>query len=86
MQSTLLDQAIELLIFGMGTVYVFLVLLVVAVNLMSRLIETYFPEPTLPEMPAPKIKAVTPAIDDTTLAVIQTAIRQHRAKLTRAAD
>lgn len=86
MQSTLLDQALELLIFGMGTVFVFLALLVVAVNLMSRLIDTYFPEPAAPEPHTPKIKAVTPAIDDTTLAVIQAAIRQHRAKITRAAD
>jgi oxaloacetate decarboxylase gamma subunit len=86
MQSTLFDQAIELLIFGMGTVYVFLILLVIAVNWMSRFIENFFPEPAPLEVPIKKIKEPAAEVDKTTLAVIQAAIRQHREKQTRAVD
>lgn len=83
MQSTLLEQALDLLIFGMGTVFVFLALLVVAINLMSRFMGTYFPDAIVPEPFAPKPKAPTDTIDNTTLAVIQAAIRQHRDKQSR---
>jgi oxaloacetate decarboxylase (Na+ extruding) subunit gamma len=86
MQSTLMEQALELLIFGMGTVFVFLVVLVFAVNLMSRLVENYFPEPVPPAAPIPKAKAVSRAIDNTTLAVIKAAVHQHREKHARNAD
>lgn len=83
MQATLLDQALDLLIFGMGTVFVFLALLVVAVNLMSRFMETYFPDAIVPDAPTPKSKPGNDTVDATTLAVIQAAIRQHRDKNAR---
>lgn len=83
MQATLLDQALDLLIFGMGTVFVFLALLVVAVNMMSRFMETYFPDAIVPEAHAPKSKPGNDTVDATTLAVIQAAIRQHRDKNAR---
>lgn len=83
MQETLLDQALDLLIFGMGTVFVFLALLVVAVNLMSRFMETYFPDAIVPDAPAPRSKSGNDTVDATTLAVIQAAIRQHRDKNAR---
>lgn len=83
MQATLLEQALDLLIFGMGTVFVFLALLVIAVNMMSRFIETYFPEAVIEETQVTKRKPGNDAIDQTTLAVIQAAIRQHRDKQSR---
>lgn len=83
MQATLLEQALDLLIFGIGTVFVFLALLVIAVNVMSRFIETYFPEAVIEETPVNKRKPSNDAIDQTTLAVIQAAIRQHRDKQSR---
>jgi oxaloacetate decarboxylase (Na+ extruding) subunit gamma len=84
MQSTLLAQALDLLIFGMGTVFVFLTLLVIAVNLMSRFMEKFFPEAIIAEPhlspSASNDTAPKYSVDTTTLAVIQAAIRQHRAK------
>ena len=87
MQSTLIDQGLQLLTFGMGTVFVFLVLLVVAVNGMSLLLRSCFPEPVAPE-PQARAKKTAPiaAVDNTTLAVIQEAIRQHREQLARRND
>lgn len=83
MQSTLFGQALDLLVFGMGTVFVFLALLVLAINLMSRFMETYFPDAIVPEAPLNKPKPGGDAVDTTTLAVIQAAIRQHRDKNVR---
>ena len=39
MQNTLVQQGIELMLFGMGTVFIFLALLVVVTTVMSALVE-----------------------------------------------
>lgn len=88
MQTTLLSQAFDLLIFGMGTVFIFLGLLVIAVNVMSRFISTFFPESIIPDALATSTKSPAQTtqgdIDNETLAVIQAAIHQHRNKHPRA--
>jgi oxaloacetate decarboxylase gamma subunit len=78
MQPTLFEQALDLLIFGMGTVFVFLAILVIAINLMSRFVGTFFPEAIVPEATFAPVKSGPEELDKTTLAVIQAAIRQHR--------
>jgi oxaloacetate decarboxylase (Na+ extruding) subunit gamma len=83
MQTTLFEQALELLVFGMGTVFVFLALLVIAVNVMSRVIETSFPEPIVLDVQLTRAKADNNLVDTRTLAIIQAAIRQHRDNNTR---
>ncbi|MEH6588717.1 MAG: OadG family protein [Halioglobus sp.] len=83
MQGSIVEQGVELMLFGMGTVVVFLMLLILATNLMSLILQRFFPEPEVPAIspalaPAP---APTPrAIDQTRLlAVITAAIHRHRA-------
>lgn len=82
MQTSLFDQALQLLIFGMGTVFVFLILLVVAVNLMSRFVQQYFPEPIAlePHPLTPETDSSKGHPDSVTLAAIQAAIHLHRNK------
>jgi oxaloacetate decarboxylase (Na+ extruding) subunit gamma len=81
--QVLLEQGIDLMLFGMGTVFVFLTLLVLATGLMSSLIQRFFPEPEI-EAPLPQngrlLPAKTVAVDTKTLSVIKAAIEQHRAK------
>jgi oxaloacetate decarboxylase gamma subunit len=85
MTATLLAQGLELLIYGMGTVVVFLLLLVYATGLMSQLILRFFPEPPQPaprrtpaslpvHAPVTRAKPVTPEL----LAAIAAAVHQHR--------
>ena len=45
MQGDLLAQGLELMLYGMGTVLLFLALLVLVTTVMSRLVERWFPEP-----------------------------------------
>lgn len=61
--------------FGMGTVFVFLTLLVLVTTAMSWLVQRFSPEP-LPTRDAPKHGSVDPSPE--ILAVITAAIHQHR--------
>lgn len=83
MQSTLTQQGIDLLIFGMGTVFVFLTLLVVCVSVMSIFINKFLGEEEVvvePKHAPKKPTGSAGAVDPKVLAVIQEAIYQHRAK------
>lgn len=67
MSSGLLTQGFELMLVGMGTVFVFLTALVYATMLMSRLVGRFLPAPRTPEpaelSEADEVAAITAAID-----------------------
>lgn len=48
MQDTLIDQGFSLMLYGMGTVFVFLTILVFATGLMSTLVNKFSPEKETP--------------------------------------
>ena len=81
MQGDIVSQGIELMLDGMGTVVVFLTLLIGATNLMSWVLGRYFPEPEIPMISAgPARTAVPQGPDNTRLtAIITAAIHRHRA-------
>jgi oxaloacetate decarboxylase gamma subunit len=76
-QENLIEQGLELMLFGMGSVVIFLSLLVLATNLMSSLIIRFIPPAveTTPERPGLPVDAQL-------LAVISAAIHQHRSRQT----
>jgi oxaloacetate decarboxylase gamma subunit len=79
MQATIMEQGVDMMIFGMGTVFVFLTVLVIATTLMSALITRYLPEPEpLPVRQPRPATALQQGVDPTTLAVIKAALEQHR--------
>jgi len=65
MQTTLLDKGIELMLVGMGTVFVFLTLLVIMMTVMAQVITRLTP-------------AAEEAVSDEEVAAISAAIAQHR--------
>jgi len=71
--ENLVSQGFELAIFGMGTVFVFLTLLILATHGMSRLVQKYEPE-----MPKTAVKTATQKVDRHLVEVIAAAIAQHR--------
>lgn len=77
MQQSLLQQGTDLMMYGMGTVFVFLTLLVVGTIIMSTVVARYFAEEPEP-VAAPKGDGAP--VNARTLAVIQAAIQSHRAK------
>ena len=75
MSSTLFAQGIDMMLYGMSTVFVFLLSLVVAINVMSRLISAFFPQ-ALPIVDGAGETGGT--IEPITKKIIQAAIDQHR--------
>lgn len=84
MQESLLSQGLDLMVYGMGTVFVFLALLIVVTSAMSRLVVRFFPEaPTPVKAAKPIARKPSGAVDPRTLQVISAAIQQHRSRRSR---
>lgn len=77
MQPGLLEQGLTLMLVGMGTVFVFLTLLVAATTLMSRLAARLSPAPVA-ESPIVDSPIVDDEIGDDEIAAISAAIIRHR--------
>ena len=71
MESTLLAQGVELMLAGMGTVFVFLTLLVLASTAMSALVRRFFAEHQALE---------ADAVTEEEVAAITAAIARHRSR------
>ena len=70
MQATLLDQGVTLMLVGMGTVFVFLTVLVIAMSMLAAVVRRFTPEEA-------------DLVSDEEVAAITAAIAQHRAKNSR---
>lgn len=83
MHESLLDQGLSLLVYGMGTVFVFLALLVLITKAMSVFIGKFLPEAPEPtRRPAQPVRgAITQVTPEShVLKVIAAAVAEHRAK------
>jgi oxaloacetate decarboxylase (Na+ extruding) subunit gamma len=79
MQGTIVSQGVELMLYGMGSVVIFLALLVVATTTMSRFVGRFFPEAAPVPQPIRARSSGEPAGDSARLtAVIGAAIHQYR--------
>ena len=75
--TELMSSGVELMFAGMGIVFLFLTMLVVAINIMSSLVQRFFPDaPTL----AVATTTVSSGIDKSIIAAITAAVHQHRSK------
>jgi len=81
MSESLLSQGLNLMIFGMGTVFVFLTVLIFATSGMSAAVSRWFPEKT-PEPTKTRTTRTAPVpgapVTTATLRVLQAAVDQHR--------
>jgi len=75
--TELMSAGVELMLIGMGIVFVFLILLIGAVNLMSAMVLRYFPEPTETQVLASTI--IHPQ-DDRVIAAITSAVHRYRSE------
>ncbi|PKM11458.1 MAG: hypothetical protein CVV13_09145 [Gammaproteobacteria bacterium HGW-Gammaproteobacteria-3] len=77
--NALLMEGMELMLVGMGIVFLFLALLVVAASLMSAFVEKFFPAPlptTSAETPATGSNTTDPRI----IAAIASAVHHYRSR------
>ena len=77
MDNNLIGEGIELMLYGMGTVVVFLTLLVFVTAGMSALVRRFFPLPPEPAAVTTSI-AAQPDADSKVMAVIAAALHRHR--------
>lgn len=68
----LISSGVELMFAGMGIVYLFLIMLVIMINLMSAFLHRYFPD-----KPVSSGKTIT-GLDKSTIAAITAAVHQYR--------
>lgn len=81
MQESIISQGANLMMVGMGTVFVFLAVLVVVTYFMSSIVMRFFPEAAepLPAVPKPTTEPQA-RVDANTLKIIQAAIDRHRTR------
>ena len=77
MDSILIAQGLDLLLYGMGTVFTFLTLLVAVTTVMSALANRFAPEEVVD---APAAPVGNNTVEPTLARVIQAAIDQHRGR------
>jgi len=79
MQANMMSDAIQLLVYGMGTVFVFLFLLVLATRAMSSLVMRFSPvvEPSS-AVPTPVSHAVNPEVVQAIALAVQEYRKDHR--------
>ena len=78
MQPSLMQQGVELMLYGMGTVFVFLAVLVVTTTLMSALLQRFVKPEPIAEPPVANLPVSI--ADDQLIAVIGAAIHQYRSR------
>jgi len=78
--NEIMMQGVELMLTGMGIVFLFLVMLIGAVKLMASCVTNFFPEelPATAAVPVPT--PVSTGVTPTVTAAITAAVHQHRAK------
>lgn len=81
MDGDIVEQGVELMLFGMGTVVTFLTLLIIVTSIMSWVLGRYFPEEV--QVPIISTGQIPPAVGVghnhvPPIAVIAAAIHQHR--------
>ena len=76
MDTNLVLEGFKFMLLGMGTVFVFLIIMIVMMNVMSTLIHKFFPEP-IPSVPGEETKSNNKN-DKKIIAAISAAISHHR--------
>ncbi|MBT6798246.1 MAG: OadG family protein [Porticoccaceae bacterium] len=80
MEATLIDQGLDLMLFGMGTVFTFLTLLVGVTHVMSVVVNKIAPAEPDASAGAVSFNTSEAPIDPRIAKVIQVAIDKHRAR------
>ena len=75
METNLIIEGVKFMFLGMGTVFVFLVVMIACMNIMSSIINRYFPEPQLSE---DATTSNSQANNKKIIAAITAAIKYHR--------
>ncbi len=76
--SPIVADGLGLSAFGMGTVFTFLIVLIFATTIMSKLVTKFFPE--APAAPKKATALPTQGVDPQLLKVLAAAVKEHRSR------
>jgi oxaloacetate decarboxylase gamma subunit len=79
-EPSLVAQGLELMIFGMGVVFVFLTMLVFVTDIMSKLVNKIAPVQEVAPAPARASAPQQGGVDPQLLKVLSAAVKEHRAR------
>ena len=74
METNLIVEGFKFMGLGMGTVFLFLIIMIASMNIMSKVIHKFFPEPTAENNPSVATKQDNKKV----IAAITAAISHHR--------
>ena len=72
----MIEQGLDLMLYGMGTVFVFLTLLVIVTTLMSLVVQRWLPDNEM----TPSSSKAESNVDARIVAIIEAAIAKHRCR------
>ncbi|WP_232325163.1 OadG family protein [Microbulbifer agarilyticus] len=78
MQEALMQQGLDITLFGMGIVFTFLLLLVICTTIMSRVMTRFFPEAEPAAVRSSAPAAPSAAGNARLRKIIEEAVKQHR--------
>ena len=74
--DVLIEQGVDLMLYGMGTVFVFLTLLVIITTLMSAVVQRWLPGDEM----TPSSSKTESNVDARIVAIIEAALAKHRCR------
>ena len=74
METNLIVEGFKFMGLGMGTVFLFLIVMIASMNIMSKIVHKFFPEPTAETNPSVATKQDNKKV----IAAITAAISHHR--------
>jgi oxaloacetate decarboxylase gamma subunit len=78
MEINLVAEGLKFMVLGMSIVFLFLILLIVAMNVMSKIVHRYFPEPQAAPTPSAPVQTGGDTLKK--VAAIAAAIHHHKTK------
>ncbi len=80
METNLIMEGFKFMVLGMTTVYLFLMLMIMVMKIVSKVVNTYFPQKKLAPIPIRKVNPTKPQTsnDDAIVAAITASIQQFK--------
>ena len=78
MEANLVVEGLKFMALGMGTVFLFLVIMIVMMNLQAKVIQRFFPEPNEGSLPVPPAQQQTQQSKNNKVAAIVAAIIEDK--------
>lgn len=78
MEANLLMEGVKFMFLGMGTVFVFLIVMIVMMNLQAKIIHRFFPEPNEGAVPVPSAKQTQQSKNNKVAAIVAAIIEDKK--------